>query len=275
MGRGVDVNFESALRYAQKHFKLASKDELNPAAYYIAGMIYIYEKEDNKKALEYFLKGANLDVAPCQYEAALCYERMENSNNFEKYIMLAAENGDSDAMIKIGESFHYGAEDFDTAAKYYQLAIESGTDNASPYVGLCDIYTGSDNYESAIEYGEYALQNCEFYDETDLYVYLRIAQCYRMMEKYDMALAYAERAKEYHIEYADELYNAILKDKRESKIFGFIDAILGNPYVDAIPYVSTVSRSYKIGKGLGEAIANKDVDGIVGGIAKAKDFLSD
>ena len=221
--------------------------------------------------LLYLVKGADLGDSQSQFRAGLILGDNGDYQKAKKYLMKSVENENINALTYAGEFYAYGIRGFDKntdkAIKYLEKAISLGTNNAKPYVALCIIYLDKKDYRKAIEYGEYAINKCEFYDENDIYVYISLARAYRMLGDYDTALAYASKAKEYNLEYADECYNDIIDMKREDKIFGFIDKIVNNPIVNVIPVVKDFAKAYKVGSKVGEVVVEKGL--------KFKDWIND
>lgn len=138
---GVEENADTALKYFKKYFELVNKEQdyildFDYAyAGYLTGLIYDYEKDDNDKALKYFIKGADLDYPPCQYYAGLFFTYKKDLNNAFEYLMKAVENGYVPALIEVGKRCHYGIcgfeKSFEASVNYHTQVIEAGTDNAN------------------------------------------------------------------------------------------------------------------------------------------------
>ena len=288
-GKGVESDHAAALDCLLQYLHCYDDGTETPlaSAFYLIGLIYGEDQEDYQNALRYLCRGAKLEDDPasslCQYEAAMYFFLQDDDRQSYQYLMKAADSGDMDALIEAGirSQFGYGGfrKSLGDAVQYYQLAIEAGTDDAKPYVGLCSIMSSVENpysdMEQAIEYGEYALQNCEFYDKDDIDVYIYLASAYHYLEHFDHALAYAEKAKEYGLDYAEECYQSILKDKRFSTVFGFVDSFMNSPIAAAIPNVNIIAVGWKIGRKIGDAWANKDVSGTLEGISDAMDYYEE
>lgn len=280
-GYGFKENEDTALKYFEKYFYLV-KDKKDPDMYaeatYIVGEIY-NNKDNTEKALEFYIKGADLGDSQSQFRAGLILGDNGDYQKAKKYLMKSVENENINALTYAGEFYAYGIRGFDKntdkAIKYLEKAISLGTNNAKPYVAFCIIYIDKKDYRKAIKYGEYAINKCDFYDEDDINVYISLAISYVELGDYDTALAYASKAKEYNLEDADKYYNDIIKMKRSDKIFGFIDKIFNNPIVDVIPGVNFVAKSYRVGSKIGEAIAKKDSESFAGGVSEFKSLIND
>ncbi len=286
-GYGVKENEDTALKYFQKLNPTGLPDEegfrsFKMTIYRYMGLIY-YNKNDYNNALFYFKNGAALEDEVCQYFAGVIFEEKDMFKKSVKYYLEAAKNGNIDSLIHVGRCYSRGIlgfeENTNLAIEYLTKAIDAETDDAGPYVDLCYIYScsmyGHYDPEKGIKYGEYALNNCEFYSENDLIVYIHLAFAYDALENYDMALAYAQKAKEYGLEDADECYDEIIKNKRGFKIFGFIDKLVDNPLVDLIPGINLVAKSYKLGSKIEESLNNKDFNSFTDSAIEAKNLFFD
>ncbi len=289
-GKGTEADYETALEFLMQYLRNfdESKNAVPAAiAYYLIGLIYRVEMDDDHTALQYFCQGAEMGGDPassiCQYEAAMSFFFEDDDQNSRQYLMMAVDADVEEALIEAGHRCHYGYGGFqqslEDAINYYMRAIEVGTNDAAPYVGLCEIMSSVENpytdLQKAIEYGEYALNNCEFYNKSDMDVYIFLACAYQILEEYDYALAYAQKAQECGLDNADECYQSIVKNKRFAKVFGTVDAFMNSPIAAAIPNINIIAAGWKIGSKLSDTLSNKDVSGTLDGISDAANLYRD
>ncbi|MDE6790994.1 MAG: hypothetical protein K2J61_04655 [Clostridia bacterium] len=112
----------------------------NAVAQRLLGNYYYYEKDSNKKALEWYLKAADGGDAEAMVQAADIYSYKEDFEAQEKLLLKAAEQDYEDAEFNLGvfyQTFERDDEtyDFEKAMYWYKRAFGHGGDLAACYVG--------------------------------------------------------------------------------------------------------------------------------------------
>ena len=131
----IEKDRDKAVRFIEPY---AGKG--NAVAQRLLGNYYYYEKDNNKKALEWYLKAADGGDAEAMVQAAEIYAFNDDFEAQEKILLKAAEQNYEDAEFDLGV-FYQTLErddetyDFEKAMYWYKRAFEHGGDLAACYVG--------------------------------------------------------------------------------------------------------------------------------------------
>lgn len=129
----------------------------NAVAQRLLGKYYYYDKDDNKKALELYLKAADGGDAEAMTEAADIYFYRENYEEYKRLLLKAAEQNYADAESKLGylyqnlNDFELGEPDLPQSLQWYKRSSEHGNSTATCDVGemiLKGEGTVKDEYEA-------------------------------------------------------------------------------------------------------------------------------
>ncbi len=132
-------------------------DKGNAVAIRLLGKYYYYDKDDNDKAMELFLKAADGGDAEAMTEAADLYFDQDNYEDYKRLLLKAAELNFADAENKLGyyyqnlDDFEPEKPDLPQALQWYKRASEHGDKTATCDVG--EMYlngegTVKDEYEA-------------------------------------------------------------------------------------------------------------------------------
>lgn len=131
-GYGVDKNNDKAEEWYKK-----AADKNDVKAIYDLGCIYLnfkdYEQRNPQKALEIYLKGAELGDTLGLFGAGVCYELMKNNRVAFEYYKKAADKGHVQSLYYLGIFYSHGRsvkKDKEKAAEIFLKAAELGNADA-------------------------------------------------------------------------------------------------------------------------------------------------
>lgn len=153
-GFGVAKNTALGRTYCDSSFAIIEKlaEEGNVEANFYMGEAYLYEAEDYKAVLKYYLYGAEKGNIRCQIGAANVYSEM-HGNLSEKVVQLhkaAYENGSPIGQYYMGNYYLDGLYVDRSAEKAFELYLQSA--NAGYYLAMTKV-------GQAYEYGRGTEQN--------------------------------------------------------------------------------------------------------------------
>ena len=142
----------------------------------LVGDYYYFEEDNDKKALEWYLKAAEGGDAEAMTQAAEIYFFRDDEDEQLKWLMKAAEQNYADAEFELGSYYYcYDKPDYAKAMEWYKRASEHGGTTASCRVGEMylkgegvekDEKTAFEYFKKAYDggsvYGEYLLGKCYF-----------------------------------------------------------------------------------------------------------------
>lgn len=161
----------------------------------ILGLYFSCVKEDHVNAVKYFsMADKNKGNINAMNKMENCYHDIQKDNETEKYLLIASNRGDGDAVNNLAIYYCDIKRDYDSAEKYFLMAIDKGSihamNNLAKY--YCNIRKDYDNAEKhflmAIDKGSIdAMKNLATY-------YCDIKKDYDKAEKYYlMALTCADK----------------------------------------------------------------------------------
>lgn len=137
---------------------------------------FYFDEDDDKKALEWYLKAAEGGDAEAMTQAAEIYFFQDEEDEQIKWLMKAAEQNYAEAEAELGSYYYCDDEpDFAKAMEWYKRASEHGNSTASCRVG--EMYLKGEGvekdekqafgyfkkaYEKGSVYGEYLVGKCYF-----------------------------------------------------------------------------------------------------------------
>jgi len=141
-GKMEDVSIYN--KYSDKLLALAKEGDVK-AIFAIAEHYYNGNgvKINHKKGIQYYTKAAELGYAEAQKKLGeVCYDN-KDMENARKWYKLAAEQGDADALFKLGKSYDWRnnnekERNLQEAFKWYKLASDKGNWEAREKIG--DLY---------------------------------------------------------------------------------------------------------------------------------------
>jgi TPR repeat protein len=143
LGVGVPIDPKEAVRWYTKAAKT------NPEAMHQLGFLEAFgvgsSKPDDREALKWFLKAAELGHLQSQYKAAYYYERgmglkAADLNEAFKWYKKAAEQNMLEAQLQVGRMYQNGqgvGQDYAEAARWFRKAADAGFAPAQYALGSC------------------------------------------------------------------------------------------------------------------------------------------
>jgi len=208
----LNENYAEAVEIYMQAFKIVKQQ--NTKAYF-AGQIGFchYNNGDDKKALQYLLKSANLfqadepEFMPDMYGLVLfhlgsLYEyhgkialSLKVRKECENY--LDSQEKDTRWMLLAGLSRNYEAlGKYQGAIQYSQKAIQVLSDNdpglSYLYESMANNYLGLKQYQEAVKYFSKVLELDPGFDRQDE-IHARMADCYKQISNYTMAIETYEK----------------------------------------------------------------------------------
>lgn len=117
-----------------------------------------YEGEKKKlKASNMYKKAIKKGNSEAMIKLGLLYSNARNMEKLLKYLKMASKKGDPEAMFLLGNYYYEEEGDLDMTIKYYEMAIENGSDDCYIMSDLSDFYkTHRKDKKNAKKYKEMA-----------------------------------------------------------------------------------------------------------------------
>ena len=140
----------------------------------------LYQKKDYSASLKLFEQIYN-KTADVLYRIALNNEKLQRTDQAEKYYLMSIDKGNDWAMLNLA-NLYKGQQQLDKAEKYYLMSIDKGNDWAM--LDLADLYKGQQQLDKAEKYCFMSI------DKGNDWAMLDLANMYKGQQQFDKAEKY-------------------------------------------------------------------------------------
>lgn len=133
--------------FINNNMKIINTDYDDPQIYLYFGIYYKRIRADYDNALKYYKKGYELDDknTAIVHNLALCYACINNNDKMEEYLLIGCKLKIVQSVIFLAK-YYRDNERYEEMIKYYELAIELGSD--IPYHLLGEYYREINDFDN-------------------------------------------------------------------------------------------------------------------------------